>query len=117
MSCPRCGAAAGPALENEPAAIALVRGRAAWCSECESNYDAWVRNHAADIVWPALGGMVVVATVGVGLPILGVGKLVAAVGAFGGFATVLALSRLTRRRRRRQFLVAPLPRAYLPPAK
>ena len=47
----------------------------------------------------------------------GVGWLVAAGGAFAGFATVFTLSRLTRRRRRRQFLVAPLPRAYLPEPK
>ncbi|NVB77182.1 MAG: hypothetical protein HOV81_02200 [Kofleriaceae bacterium] len=117
MGCPRCGAESGPAPETEPTAIRLVRGRAAWCSECESNYDVWVRKHAGDIVWPALCGMVVVAVVGVGLPILGVGSLVAALGAFAGFATVFALSRLTRRRRRRQFLLAPLPRAYLPAPK
>jgi hypothetical protein len=117
MGCPRCGAASGPAPEAEPVVIALVRGRAAWCSECESNYDAWVRGHAGDIVWQALCGTVVVAAVGVGLPLLGVGWLVAAGGACAGFATVFALSRLTRRRRRRQFLVASLPRAYLPEPK
>ena len=85
-----------------------------WCKDCEGNYDLWVRRHASDIVWQALMGTVVVCGLGLGLPLLGVGSLVAAVGAFAGFGTILGLSRLTRRHRRRQFLQAPLPRAYLP---
>jgi hypothetical protein len=48
------------------------------------------------------------------LPLLGVGKLIGAVGAFAGFGTMYGLARVTRRRRRRQFLEAALPRAYLP---
>ena len=88
-----------------------------WCKDCEQLYDKWVRRHANDIVWQALAGTVIVSIVGLGLPLLGVGSLVAAAGAFAGFGTILGLSRLTRRRRRRQFLQAPLPRAYLPAPK
>lgn len=87
---------------------------APWCKACELLYDQWSRRHASDIVWQALTGTVIVSAVGIGLPLLGIGKLIAAVGAFAGFGTVFGLSRLTRRRRRRQFLQAPLPRAYLP---
>lgn len=88
-----------------------------WCKECERLYDGWVRRHATDIVWQALVGTVIISAVGLGLPLLGVGTLVAAGGAFAGFGAILGLSRLTRRRRRRQFLQAPLPRAYLPAPK
>jgi hypothetical protein len=88
-----------------------------WCKQCEQLYDSWVRRHATDIVWQALVGTVIVSAVGLGLPILGVGTLVAAAGAFAGFGAIFGLSRLTRRRRRRQFLQAPLPRAYLPAPK
>lgn len=87
---------------------------AKWCKECEHLYDGWSRRHASDIVWQALIGTVIVSGIGIGLPLLGVGKLVAVAGAFGGFGSIYGLSRLTRRRRRRQFLQAPLPRAYLP---
>jgi len=87
---------------------------AKWCKECEKLYDSWSRRHASDIVWQALVGTVVVSGVGLGLPLLGVGTLVAAAGAFAGFGTILGLSRMTRRRRRQQFLQASLPRAYLP---
>jgi hypothetical protein len=85
-----------------------------WCADCERLYDGWVRTHASDIVWQALLGGAVIMLFGLGLPLLGVGKLIAAVGAFLGFGTMAGLSRLTRRRRRQQFLEAPLPRAYLP---
>jgi len=101
MACARCGGET-TAPSNR------------WCADCERLYDRWARTHASDIAWQALTGGVVVLFFGIGLPILGVGKLIAAVGAFLGFGTIGALSRLTRRRRRRQFLQAPLPRAYLP---
>jgi hypothetical protein len=87
---------------------------ATWCKDCEHLYDGWVRRHASDIVWQALCGTVILTAIGMGLPLLGVGKLVGALGAFAGFGTLYGLSRATRRRRRRQFLLAPLPRAYLP---
>ena len=101
-TCSRCGADAGAST---------------WCKDCERLFDKWVRRYSNDIVWQALVGTVIVSTVGLGLPLLGVGSLVAAVGAFAGFGTMFALSRMTRRRRRRQFLQAPLPRAYLPAPK
>ncbi|MDB4956605.1 MAG: hypothetical protein JWO36_4174 [Myxococcales bacterium] len=104
MACARCHAE-------------VTAGSRKWCADCERNYDQWVRRHASDIVWQALSGTVVIMVAGVGLPLLGVGSLVAAVGAFAGFGTILGLSRLTRRVRRRQFLQAPLPRAYLPAPK
>jgi hypothetical protein len=104
MSCPRCHAATGASAST-------------WCKDCERLYDRWVRRHANDIVWQALVGTVIVSAVGLGLPVLGVGTLVAAGGAFAGFGAILGLARLTRRRRRRQFLQAPLPRAYLPEPK
>ena len=104
MSCPRC-------------AGTLAQGDATWCKDCEQLYDRWVRRHASDIVWQALSGTVVVSAIALGLPLLGVGPLIAAIGACAGFGTILGLSRLTRRRRRRQFLDAPLPRAYLPAPK
>ena len=88
-----------------------------WCHPCEQLYDGWSRRYATDIVWQALVGMVIVSAVGVGLPILGVGTLVAAAGAVAGFGAIVGLSRITRRRRRHQFLQAPLPRAYLPAPK
>jgi hypothetical protein len=91
--------------------------RATWCKDCERLYDGWVRRHASDVVWHALAGTLIVSAVGVGLPLLGIGKLIAAVGAFAGFGTMYGLGRVNRRRRRRQFLQAPLPRAYLPAPK
>jgi Flp pilus assembly protein TadB len=88
-----------------------------WCKDCERLYDTWSRQHATDIVWQALIGTAIVSGVGIGLPLLGIGKLVAALGAIAGFGTIFGLSRWTRRHRRRQFLTAPLPRAYLPAPK
>ena len=103
-SCSRCRAAT-----DAPASK--------WCKDCERLYDGWVRRHASDIVWQTLVGTVIVSTVGLGLPVLGVGTLVAAVGAFAGFGAIFGLSRLTRRKRRREFLATALPRAYLPEPK
>ena len=85
-----------------------------WCKDCERQYDGWVRRHANDIVWHALSGTLIVTSVAVGLPLLGIGKLVAALGVFAGFGTMYGLARMTRRRRRKQFMRAALPRAYLP---
>ena len=102
-TCQRCGAE--------------VTGKTAWCKQCDVLYDGWIRKYATDIVWQALAAGVVVAAAGLGLPLLGVGWLVGATGAFAGFGTLYGLSRLTRRRRRRQFLQTSLPRAYLPAPK
>ena len=101
MSCARCQGA-------------VDANASSWCKDCERLYDGWVRRHASDIVWQSLAGTVVVSTIGLGLPLLGVGWLVAATSAFAGFGTIFGLGRLNRRRRRRQFLQAPLPRADLP---
>jgi len=101
-TCERCHAES-----DDPAATR-------WCKDCERLYDTWSRRYSSDIVWQALIGTVIVSAAGIGLPLLGIGKLIGAVGAFAGFGTIFGLSRLTRRRRRRQFLQAPLPRAYLP---
>ena len=92
-------------------------GDAGWCKECEQLYDRWVRRHASRHRVAGARRQRGRLRVGVGLPLLGVGWLVAAVGAFAGFGTFFGLSRVTRRRRRTQFLQAPLPRAYLPAPK
>jgi hypothetical protein len=86
-----------------------------WCAACEAAYDGWSRRYAADIVWAALTGTVVVVFAGMGLPLLGVSWLAAVTGVFAGFGAFLGLHRLNGRRRRRQFLAGgPVPRAYLP---
>ncbi len=103
MVCPRCAAE----LAEPPT-------RSRWCAECELAYDTWSRRHATDIVWAALPGMVVLLVVAVGLPILGVGSLIAAAGVFAGFGTFIGLYRFRQKRRRSQFLQSgAVPRAYL----
>lgn len=101
MSCTRCNAD-GPA------------GPRGWCPDCEREYDTWVRRHASDIIGPVLAGMVILSAVALGLPLLGAGYVVATTGVFAGFGTLLGLHRLNARRRRKQFQLASLPRAYLP---
>lgn len=101
MSCRRCHADA-------------PTGASGWCEDCELAYDIWIRGHAGDIVVPLLAGMAILTTVGMLLPFLGVGPLIATVGVFAGFGTLAGTFRLRRRQRRHQFLVASLPRAYLP---
>lgn len=86
-----------------------------WCAICERDYDIWSRRHAGDIVWSALGGMVVMLTAGMLVPALGAPWLFALSGVFAGFGTILGIHRFNRQRRRRQFLGgAAVPRAYLP---
>ena len=105
MPCARCGAA-----------VETPRGK--WCPECERAYDTWVRRHATDIVWAVMGGGVVLAFVGLALPLLGLEWIVAAGAAFAGWGTLLGLYKGAQRRRRRQFLAGTaLPRAYLPAPK
>lgn len=101
MSCTRCNAdgASGP------------RG---WCRDCELQYDTWIRRHASDIVWPLLAGTVMLCGFALGLPLLGAGYIVATTGVFAGLGTLFGLHRLNARRRRKQFQLASLPRAYLP---
>ena len=105
MACPRCGSDTD-------------LGRNGWCKPCEIAYDTWVRRHASDIIWSALGGGLVLGAIGLGLPLLGLGMPVAFGAAFAGVGTMLAAFRLVQRHRRRQFLAGvALPRAYLPSAK
>jgi hypothetical protein len=105
MGCPRCQADAD--LQ-----------KSGWCGPCERAFDTWVRRHATDIVWSALCGGVVMSAVGIGLPLLGVGWIVAAGAAFAGWGTILGVWRFNAKRRRQQFLqLGDLPRAYLPAPK
>jgi hypothetical protein len=102
MSCVRCQA-------EQPLS------RAGWCSACEKAYDTWVRRHATDIVWSVLGGGLVIALVGLALPLLGLSNIVAFAAAFAGWGAIFGLQYATSKRRRRQFLGgAAVPRAYLP---
>ena len=106
MPCVRCNA-----QPEEPLS------RAGWCSACEKAYDTWVRRHASDIIWSVMGGGVVIALVGLALPLLGLTNIVAFAAAFAGWGAIFALQYRIQRRRRRQFLGgAAMPRAYLPTA-
>ena len=99
MSCPRCHAE----TDDER-----------WCADCERAFDTWSRRHASDIIWSLMAGMVIVTSTAIVLPMLGVDWIIAAVGVFSGFGTLVGLHRANRRRRRRQFLRgAAMPRAYL----
>jgi hypothetical protein len=101
MACARCN-------DDRPT------GPRSWCGACEGAYDTWVRRHASDIIWPVMAGMVIVSVGGLALPLLGASTLIAVAGVFAGFGSIVGLSRLSSRRRRRQFALASLPRAYLP---
>lgn len=99
MSCPRCAA-------ETPG----------WCVDCERLYDAWVRQHAADILWQTGTGALVAMLIGLGAPLLGLSPLIGIAGVFAGFGTFMGLRTWGKARRRRQFLVGSVPRAYLPSA-
>jgi hypothetical protein len=58
VSCPRCGA-------NTPG----------WCRHCESAYDTWSRQHAADILWQTGSGAAIAMIVGLGGLVLGLSLL------------------------------------------
>jgi len=101
MACPRCAAA--------------TEADDRWCTACEHAYDGWSRRHATDILWSLLAGTIIVSSIAIGLPLLGVDWIIAATGVFAGFGTLIGIHRANRRRRRRQFLAgAAMPRAYLP---
>jgi hypothetical protein len=97
MSCPRCGA-------DSPS----------WCTDCEKLYDAWVRQHATDILWQTGSGAMVAMVIGLGAPLLGMTPILGIVGVLVGFGTFMGLRVWGNGRRRRQFLTASVPRAYLP---
>jgi hypothetical protein len=100
MACPRC--------DTETTGTR-------WCAECERAYDLWSRRYATDIILPCVVGGVIVSSIALVLPLLGVGSLIAATGVFAGFGALVGMFRLTKRKRRRQFLAgAAVPRAYLP---
>lgn len=97
MSCPRCSA-------DTPS----------WCKDCEKLYDAWSRQHAADILWQTGSGALVAMIIGLGAPLLGMTPILGVAGVLLGFGTFMGLRAWGNGRRRRQFLTASVPRAYLP---
>lgn len=102
MSCARCGS------------DAVTKTR--FCAECESSYDAWSRQHAADIVWQVFAGGVMVTIMGMLIPLLGAPWVISAFGIVLGFGTFVGARTLSERRRRQQYLArGDVPRAYLPP--
>jgi len=101
MQCPRCAAE-------------LETAGAPWCRACELQYDTWVRQHAADILWQTGSGAIVAMLIGLGLPLLGLEPIIGIVGVLVGFGTFIGLRQWGKQRRRRQFLADALPRAYLP---
>jgi hypothetical protein len=102
MKCPRC-AAEMPQGNGGP-----------WCTDCENQYDTWIRKHAADILWQTGSGALVAMAIGLGLPLLGVEPVIATIGVLAGASTFLGLRSWGKKRRRKQFLAGALPRAYLP---
>ncbi|HEY0483686.1 MAG TPA: hypothetical protein VGD37_39480 [Kofleriaceae bacterium] len=100
MTCPHCGT---------PDHL-LASG---WCRDCERAFGVWGRRHAGDIASTVLVGMVVGIAGGIGMPLLGFGWLISAVSILASLGAMLGVYQLHDRRRRRQFLHARLPRAYL----
>ncbi len=101
MTCERCG-------------VKLDRATPVWCADCERIYDTWVRQYAADIIWQAGSGAGLAMLIALGLPLLGITPIIGVGGVLLGAGTFLSLRHWGKRRRRRQFLVSGLPRAYLP---
>lgn len=101
MACPHC------AVEDN----LLASG---WCRNCEREFGIWGRKYAGDIVSTVLVGMGIVLVGGMVLPLLGLSWLFSATSIFVSFGAMLGLYQFHDRRRRRQFLDARLPRAYLP---
>lgn len=101
------------ALECERCRTAPVGDDRRWCDDCERAYDTWSRRHASDVVWTVLCGGFVTSLIGMGLPLLGLDMLFAAIAVFAGFGTWGLVHAANRNRRRQQFLRGALPRAYL----
>ena len=116
MQCPRCGDANDRHEEKLNRLIRAEDTRIAtpWCTDCETQYDSWVRQHAADIIWQTGLGAIVAMIIGLGLPLLGLEPIIGIVGVLVGFGTFIGLRQWGKARRRRQFLADGLPRAYLP---
>jgi Flp pilus assembly protein TadB len=116
MACQRCGGDNDRTDETwQRLALAeSTRIDAPWCRECENQYDRWVRDHAADIVWQTGIGAAVAIVIGMVLPLLGLPPIIGIAGVLLGFSTFMGLRSWGKRRRRRQFLAGALPRAYLP---
>lgn len=87
--------------------------KAGWCADCDRVYDGWVRQYAADVIWPLMIGMTILTSVTAAVLLLGLNSLLMTAGVGAGFSTFYALTRYNQRRRRRQFLSSSLPRAYL----
>jgi hypothetical protein len=85
-----------------------------WCRDCERAFGIWGRRYAGDMVSTVLAGMAIVLVGGMGLPLLGFNWLLSLSSIVVSFGTMLGLYQFHDRRRRRQFLDARLPRAYLP---
>ena len=96
MACPRCGA-------DTPS----------WCADCERGYDAWSRQHAADILWQTGSGAVLAILVGLGAPLVGLSPVVSIFGVVVGASSALGLRTWSNARRRRQYLATSVPRAQL----
>jgi len=101
VTCPRCAATKD-------------LGPTGWCRDCETAYDAWSRQHAADILWQTGSGAAIAMIVGLGGLVLGLSPIVAIAGVLAGASTFLGLRRWGLRRRRREYLETGVPRAYLP---
>jgi hypothetical protein len=94
---------------------AELEDTATWCAGCDREFDAWSRQYASDIIVPVLAAMIVVMTVAVAMPLLGMPWIFATTGVFAGFGALVGISRWNRNRRRKQFLRdGGVPRAYLP---
>jgi hypothetical protein len=117
MACERCGDEQDRREEQHKLVANGDDTRLArtFCTSCEQQYDAWVRQHAADIIWQTGIGAIVAMIIGLGLPLLGLEPIIGIVGVLVGFATFIGLRQWGKHRRRRQFARAgDLPRAYLP---
>jgi hypothetical protein len=116
MACERCGDD-NDRLDERRTRLALAedtRIKAPWCRACEDLYDAWIREHAADIVWQTGIGASIAIVIGMFLPLLGLPPIIGIAGVLIGFGTFIGLRQWNKGRRRRQFLAGAIPRAYLP---
>jgi hypothetical protein len=107
MACTRCGGEYDGSQD-----VRLRVFDPAWCHDCETQYDTWVRKHAADIIWQTGTGAAV--AIFIALPGIAFSPIFGIMGFLVGFSTFMGLRSWGKARRRRQFLAGALPRAYLP---